>query len=78
VHGLGHGVGFELHEDPSFRETAEEEGLLEVGDLLTLEPGLYDAEAGYGVRLEDLCYLSAEGTVNLTPRPYALDPRAWE
>jgi Xaa-Pro aminopeptidase len=78
VHGLGHGVGFELHEDPSFRETAEEEGLLEVGDLLTLEPGLYDAEAGYGVRLEDLCYLSAVGTINLTPLPYALDPRAWE
>jgi Xaa-Pro aminopeptidase len=78
VHGLGHGVGFELHEDPSFRQHAGEEGLLEVGDLLTLEPGLYDAAAGYGVRLEDLCYLSAEGIENLTPLPTSWDPGDWD
>jgi Xaa-Pro aminopeptidase len=77
VHGLGHGVGFELHEYPSFRKAAGSEGLLAVGDLLTLEPGLYDPEAGYGVRLEDLCYLSGDGLVNLTPLPYAWDPAAW-
>ena len=77
VHGLGHGVGFELHEYPSFREAAGEEGELEVGDLLTLEPGLYDPEAGYGVRLEDLCYLGEGGLVNLTPLPYSWDPSAW-
>lgn len=77
VHGLGHGVGFELHEYPSFRESAGDEGLLEAGDLLTLEPGLYDAEAGYGVRLEDLCYLGSEGLVNLTPLPVDWDPAAW-
>ncbi len=78
VHGLGHGVGFELHEYPSFRETAGSEGMLETGDVFTLEPGLYDPEAGWGVRIEDLCSLSDGGLVNLTPVPYALDPRAWD
>ncbi len=77
VHGLGHGVGFELHEYPSFRETSGPEGVLESGDLFTLEPGLYDPEAGWGVRLEDLCCLTDGGLVNLTPLPYELDPRAW-
>jgi Xaa-Pro aminopeptidase len=78
VHGLGHGVGFELHEYPSFRRHAGAEGVLGVGDVFTLEPGLYDPEAGFGVRLEDLVALTAEGPVNLTPLPYALDPRAWQ
>jgi Xaa-Pro aminopeptidase len=77
VHGLGHGVGFELHEYPSFRRHAGAEGALGVGDVFTLEPGLYDPEAGFGVRLEDLVTLGAEGPVNLTPLPYELDPRAW-
>lgn len=77
VHGLGHGVGFHLHEHPSFRKEAGSEGLLAPGDLLTLEPGLYDPAAGFGVRLEDLLYLRPEGPENLTPLPYDLDPRAW-
>ena len=77
VHNLGHGVGFELHEEPSFRREAGEEGVLEVGDLLTIEPGLYDPEAGWGLRLEDLVYLGTDGPENLTPLPYDLDPRAW-
>lgn len=78
VHNLGHGVGYELHELPSFRrEAGRREGRLEVGDLLTLEPGLYDPTAGWGVRLEDLCYLGSEGAENLTPLPYGLDPRAF-
>ena len=77
VHGLGHGVGYELHEYPSFREVAGEEGVLEVGDLLTLEPGLYDSAAGFGVRLEDLCYLGSNGLENLTPLPLEWDPGLW-
>lgn len=79
VHGLGHGVGFELHEAPSFRPKAPaEESVLAAGDVFTLEPGLYDPEAGYGVRLEDLVALGPEGLENLTPLPYDLDPRAWQ
>jgi Xaa-Pro aminopeptidase len=83
VHGLGHGVGCELHEYPSFRREAGEEGALEAGDVLTLEPGLYEPErteangGGFGVRLEDLVALGREGPSNLTPAPLALDPRAW-
>ena len=77
VHGLGHGVGFELHEYPSFKEEAGEEGRLETGDVITLEPGLYDPEAGWGVRIEDLYAVGEDGLETLTPIPYHLDPRAW-
>lgn len=79
VHGLGHGVGFELHEAPSFRKEAGREGVLAPGDVFTLEPGLYDPapEGGYGVRLEDLVWLGDHGPENLTPLPYDLDPSAW-
>lgn len=84
VHGLGHGVGFELHELPSFREHAPAaERTLEIGDVITLEPGLYEPapvggeSAGWAVRLEDLYLVTEEGLENLTPLPRALDPRAW-
>ncbi len=77
VHGLGHGVGYELHELPSFKKQAGAEGVLAVGDVCTLEPGLYDPDEGWAVRLEDLCWMGEEGSENLTPLPYDLDPRAW-
>lgn len=77
VHGLGHGVGYELHELPSFRHEAAEEGRLAEGDVFTLEPGLYAPDEGWGVRLEDLVRLGPEGFENLTPLPYDLDPRAY-
>ena len=77
VHGLGHGVGLELHEYPTFRKDRDEAGLLAEGDVFTPEPGLYDPQAGYGVRLEDLCDLGGTGLEILTDLPYALDPRAW-
>jgi Xaa-Pro aminopeptidase len=77
VHNLGHGVGYELHEPPIFRKVAGAEGVLAEGDVFTLEPGLYDAAAGYGVRLEDLFHLGPGGLETLTPLPYDLDPRRW-
>ncbi|MCP3958039.1 MAG: aminopeptidase P family protein [bacterium] len=77
VHGLGHGVGYEVHEEPSFKEEAGDDGLLEAGDVVTLEPGLYEPEAGWAVRLEDLYALGEDGVENLTPLPTELDPRAW-
>lgn len=79
VHGLGHGVGFELHEYPSFRRHAGDEGVLAAGDVFTLEPGIYepDGDAGFGVRLEDLLAVGEAAAENLTPLPYELDPRAW-
>ena len=78
VHNLGHGVGFDLHEQPIFKKVSGAEGVLREGDVFTLEPGLYDPAEGYGVRLEDLVVLGPEGLESLTPLPYDLDPRAWE
>lgn len=77
VHGLGHGVGYELHEYPTFRKNSGSEGVLGEGDVITLEPGLYDPEAGWAVRVEDLYAVAAGGPRNLTPLPRDLDPRAW-
>jgi len=77
VHGLGHGVGYQLHEYPTFKKRTGAEGVLGEGDVFTLEPGLYDPQAGWGVRLEDLVHLGPDGPENLTPLPYDLDPRAW-
>lgn len=77
VHNLGHGVGFELHELPSFCKQSGADGVLEPGDVFTLEPGLYDPGAGWGVRVEDLYHLTAEGPQRLTDLPYDLDPRAY-
>ncbi len=76
-HLLGHGVGYELHELPSFRETGPGADELRAGDVVTIEPGLYDPDAGWGVRLEDLAVVTADGMTNLTPLPCALDPAAW-
>lgn len=76
VHSLGHGVGFELHELPAFRDGGAD-GRLEEGDVLTLEPGLYDPEAGWGVRIEDLYVLGALGPETLIDLPWEVDPRRW-
>lgn len=77
VHGLGHGVGFELHELPSFRKARHGDGTLEEGDVFTLEPGLYAPEDGWGVRIEDLFVMTSEGPENLTALPYSFDPGEW-
>jgi len=78
VHNLGHGVGHELHEYPSFRKEAGAEGVLQEGDVITLEPGLYEPEEGWGLRFEDLLVLGPDGVAeDLTPLPYDLDSRAW-
>jgi Xaa-Pro aminopeptidase len=77
VHNLGHGVGFDLHEFPTFKKATGAEGVLREGDVFTLEPGLYEPEAGWAVRLEDMVHLGEDGPETLTPLPYDLDPRAW-
>ena len=72
-HGLGHGVGLEVHEGPSLGITPG--GELGVGDIVTLEPGLYAAGVG-GVRLEDLVLITDDGCEVLTRFPYDLEPAA--
>ena len=69
-HGLGHGVGLEVHEAPWLGRVP---GELVAGDVVTVEPGLYRHGRG-GVRLEDLVLVTETGAENLTDYPYALTP----
>jgi Xaa-Pro aminopeptidase len=69
-HGLGHGVGLEVHEQPWLSRYP---GELVAGDVITLEPGLY--RSGYGgCRLEDLVLVTKDGAEVLTDYPYDLEP----
>ena len=70
-HGLGHGVGLEVHEAPTMSVTRNEPLL--AGDVVTVEPGLYRKDIG-GVRLEDLILVTDDGNENLTSFPYDLQP----
>ena len=69
-HGLGHGVGLEVHEPPWL---SRDPSKLVAGDVITLEPGLYREGFG-GVRLEDLVLVTEDGAENLTDFPYDLKP----
>ena len=71
IHGTGHGVGLEVHEQPGLGLLGEKELL--PGDVITIEPGLYRQGFG-GVRLEDLILVTEDGYENLTDFPYDLAP----
>ena len=68
-HGLGHGVGLEIHEDPRLTRVAE--GALSQGNTVTIEPGVY-LPGSIGVRIEDLVAITADGPEVLTAFPKEL------
>lgn len=64
VHGTGHGLGLEIHEDPRLAPSSE--ACLAVGNVITLEPGVYIPGWG-GIRIEDAVALGPSGPETLTP-----------
>ncbi len=69
-HGLGHGVGLYIHEEPRLSPSGTGTALC-VGHVVTVEPGIYLA-GQYGVRIEDMVALLEHGAENLTRFPKEL------
>jgi Xaa-Pro aminopeptidase len=65
-HGTGHGVGLEVHEAPRVAASSEDE--LVEGNVITIEPGVY-VPGKFGVRIEDLVVVTADGHRNLSGLP---------
>ncbi len=65
-HGLGHGVGLQIHESPRLMRSSQQE--LQVGMVFSVEPGVYLPDWG-GVRIEDLVLLTDDGCTVLSQSP---------
>lgn len=62
-HSLGHGVGLEIHE--GFNASPKSIDTYETGNVTSIEPGIYIPDK-FGIRIEDVCYLSPKGRENLS------------
>ena len=69
THGIGHGIGLDIHEEPYFNQTSTE--VIKSGMVLTDEPGIY-IEGKYGVRIEDDILITDTGCELLTLAPKEL------
>jgi Xaa-Pro aminopeptidase len=70
VHGLGHGVGLDVHEPPAFAATSKD--VLVAGNVMTNEPGIYIPNFG-GIRIEDTVQVREGKAEKLTKGPYTLE-----
>lgn len=69
THGLGHGVGLEIHEAPGLNSRSGT--TLREGMIVTIEPGVY-IPGRYGVRIEDMCVVTKDGCKIITETPKTL------
>jgi Xaa-Pro aminopeptidase len=60
VHSVAHGLGLAVHEGPRFADVKGNAARLDPGVVITVEPGVYYPERGYGVRIEDSVWLNPE------------------
>ena len=68
-HGFGHSIGLEVHE--SLKASPISEDILPTGAVISAEPGIY-LPGRYGVRIEDVLYITGDGCENITNLPKSL------
>ena len=81
VHGLGHGVGLNIHERPSSGLNLGDEHRLRPGVVITSEPGLYYPEKGMGFRIEDTLWVRPDGKIEILveyPYDFVLPMKKWK